>query len=131
VVSGNNTPMRPLPFAASDFSWLIAEKSAVNDAGVILMMVVDFDGVVVVGVDDDFDELPQADAATIAPTVITITTARFPRWVLLEAPNSGFFTSVSCHIAVAVAASKPGRGGCWTRRVPKNRVRGASYPVRH
>jgi hypothetical protein len=44
----------------------------------MLMMVVDFDGVVVEE-DDDFDELPQADAATRAPTIITITTARFPR----------------------------------------------------
>ena len=87
-MSGNKTPTRPLPFAASDFSWAMAEKSAVNDAGVILMMVVDFDGVVVVEFDgvvvvellDDFDELPQADAARTATTVMPIAAANFLLW---------------------------------------------------
>jgi hypothetical protein len=104
----------------------------VNDAGVILMIVVEFDGgVVVEGGDDDFDELPQADAATTAPTVITITTARLPRWwALLEAPNSGFFTQVSCHVAVAVAASKPGRGSCVrSSGIGEIGFRDTSYPV--
>ena len=67
-MSGSSTPIRPLPFAASALSCAIAEKSAVNDAGVMLMTVVESDGVVVVGGDDDFDELPQALVARTMPT---------------------------------------------------------------
>ena len=79
-----------------------------NDAGVILMMVVDFDGVVVVELDDDFDELPQADnARAAAATVAIATTLFFLEWLLFKAPNCGLFTSVSCRMAVAIA-SVPG-----------------------
>jgi len=48
----------------------------VNDAGVILMMVVEPPDVVLVELEDDFDELLHADAAITAPTSRTVTTAR-------------------------------------------------------
>ena len=103
-----------------------------NDAGVILMMVVDFDGVVVVELDDDFDELPQADnARAAAATVAIATTLFFLEWLLFKAPNCGLFTSVSCRMAVAIA-SVPGRGGCMRSPATAASVfaTGAGVPVR-
>jgi hypothetical protein len=70
--------MRPLPFAASDFSCAIAEKSAVNDAGVMLTLVFELDGVVVAPDPVElFDELPQALAARRTLTVTAKSAVRF------------------------------------------------------
>jgi hypothetical protein len=79
VVSGSNTPIIPLPFAATDFSAAIAAKSAVNDVALT-----DPPAVVVVlpaaVVEDELDLLlllhaPSANNAATDATAIPLTDA--------------------------------------------------------
>jgi hypothetical protein len=78
----------------------MAEKSDVNDAGVrfTVVGVVPLVGVVGVVLDDDFEELPHADAArTAAATIAIVTTRRLDLLrITRDDPISGFSTSVSC-----------------------------------
>src|SRR5437660_2780613 len=78
VVSGRIAATAPLPEDASDFSWLIAEKSLVND-------VADSDGAAALDelldvaaalelVELLLDELPHAASPTLALTASTATT---------------------------------------------------------
>jgi hypothetical protein len=78
VVSGSNTPIIPLPFAATDFSAAIAAKSAVNDVALTDPPVVVVLPAAVV--EDELDLLlllhaPSANNAATDATAIPLTDA--------------------------------------------------------
>jgi hypothetical protein len=76
VVSGSSTPMSPLPWPASPFSWFMAEKSTVKEDNV--GAVVDAGAVVLLPEPVEvFDELPQALAASATPMATAIAADRF------------------------------------------------------
>jgi hypothetical protein len=78
VVSGSNTPIIPLPFAATDFSAAIAAKSAVNDVALTdppAVVVVLPAAVVEVELDLLLLHAPSANNAATDATAIPLTDA--------------------------------------------------------
>jgi hypothetical protein len=82
----------------------------VNDAGVRFTVVGDVPLVGLVGVvlDDDFDELPHAEAArTAAATIAIVTTRRLDLLrITRDNPISGISTSVSCRSSGRLTARR-------------------------